>query len=238
MDLTRRNYLKAKAAAVAAAAAGAPLSADAANVVLPGDEARLTWSKAPCRFCGTGCGVMVGVKRRPGGRDPRRHPCRGQPRPQLRQGLFPVQDHVRQRPADQPLLRKKDGQYAKDGEFKPVTWEQRLRRDGRAMQAHPEGERPDRRRHVRLRPVDDVEGYAALKLMKAASAATTSIPTRATAWPRPPTASCAHSAWTSRWAATTISRPPMHSCSGAPTWRRCTRSCGPASPTAASAIRM
>ena len=22
----------------------------------------IKWSKAPCRFCGTGCGVMVGVK--------------------------------------------------------------------------------------------------------------------------------------------------------------------------------
>ncbi|MCL7983978.1 MAG: molybdopterin-dependent oxidoreductase [marine benthic group bacterium] len=26
------------------------------------DEAGLTWSKAPCRYCGTGCGVEVGVK--------------------------------------------------------------------------------------------------------------------------------------------------------------------------------
>jgi len=26
-------------------------------------EADLTWTKAPCRFCGTGCGVEVGVKR-------------------------------------------------------------------------------------------------------------------------------------------------------------------------------
>ena len=28
----------------------------------PGLDPRLTWSKAPCRFCGTGCGVMVGAK--------------------------------------------------------------------------------------------------------------------------------------------------------------------------------
>lgn len=63
MDLTRRNYLKAKAAAVAASvASGVPLSAEAANVILPGDEARLAWSKAPCRFCGTGCGVLVAVR--------------------------------------------------------------------------------------------------------------------------------------------------------------------------------
>jgi nitrate reductase NapA len=28
----------------------------------PGLDPRLAWSKAPCRFCGVGCGVMVGVK--------------------------------------------------------------------------------------------------------------------------------------------------------------------------------
>ncbi len=71
-----------------------------------------------------------------------------------------------------------------------------------------------------------------------ASAPTTSIPMRATAWPRPPSASCAPSASTSRWAATTTSRPPTPSCCGARTWRRCTRSCGPGSPTAACPRRM
>jgi nitrate reductase NapA len=28
----------------------------------PGLDPRLTWTKAPCRFCGVGCGVMVGTK--------------------------------------------------------------------------------------------------------------------------------------------------------------------------------
>jgi nitrate reductase NapA len=59
MELSRREFLKASAAAAAMAAAGAPLmragEADAA-------EGGITWGKAPCRFCGTGCGVLVGVK--------------------------------------------------------------------------------------------------------------------------------------------------------------------------------
>ncbi len=59
MELSRRDFLKASAAAAACAAAGAPLlyskEAEAA-------EAGITWGKAPCRFCGTGCGVLVGVK--------------------------------------------------------------------------------------------------------------------------------------------------------------------------------
>ena len=33
-----------------------------AQQAAPGLDPRLTWTKAPCRFCGVGCGVMVGVK--------------------------------------------------------------------------------------------------------------------------------------------------------------------------------
>src|SRR6185369_15844155 len=59
MGLSRRDFLKASAAAAAFAAAGAPLvrtnDAEAA-------DAGIAWGKAPCRFCGTGCGVLVGVK--------------------------------------------------------------------------------------------------------------------------------------------------------------------------------
>ncbi|MBJ6724691.1 molybdopterin-dependent oxidoreductase [Geomesophilobacter sediminis] len=63
MTVSRRDFLKASAAAAAFAAAGAsalnplrPKDADAAST------SGLTWGKAPCRFCGTGCGVLVGVK--------------------------------------------------------------------------------------------------------------------------------------------------------------------------------
>ena len=61
MDLSRRELIKAQAAAAAAAAANVPVPAEAQNVAT-GEELRLKWDKAPCRFCGTGCGVMVAVK--------------------------------------------------------------------------------------------------------------------------------------------------------------------------------
>ena len=63
MDIARRDMLKAQAAAAAAAVANVPLQAGAQNIAT-GDELRLKWDKAPCRFCGTGCGVMVGGERR------------------------------------------------------------------------------------------------------------------------------------------------------------------------------
>ncbi|QEM67202.1 molybdopterin-dependent oxidoreductase [Geobacter sp. FeAm09] len=62
MELSRRDFIKSSAAAAAFAAAGAA----ALSPLRPGDaaaaEGGITWGKAPCRFCGTGCGVLVGVK--------------------------------------------------------------------------------------------------------------------------------------------------------------------------------
>jgi nitrate reductase NapA len=59
MGLTRRDFIKASAAAAAFTAVGVP-------VVRPkgveAAEAGITWGKAPCRYCGVGCCVLVGVK--------------------------------------------------------------------------------------------------------------------------------------------------------------------------------
>ena len=55
-----------------------------------------------------------------------------------------------------PLLRMKNGQYAKDGEFAAGLVGPGLRRDGRAVQARAEGKGPDGGRHVRLGPMDDL----------------------------------------------------------------------------------
>ena len=64
--MKRRTFLKMAGAAAPAVAAyscadrdeAARLAANAAPV----DRASVAWAKAPCRFCGTGCGVMVGVE--------------------------------------------------------------------------------------------------------------------------------------------------------------------------------
>ena len=44
------------------ASAGIALPAQAQPVQGGVNALEIKWSKAPCRFCGTGCGVMVGVK--------------------------------------------------------------------------------------------------------------------------------------------------------------------------------
>ncbi len=123
MDITRRQMIKANAIAAAAAAAGIATPASAANMVIPGDEARLTWSKAPCRFCGTGCGVMVAV------RDNHVVATHGDVKAEVNRGLNCIKGYFLSKimygsdRLTQPLLRMRNGQYAKDGEFQPVSWD-------------------------------------------------------------------------------------------------------------------
>jgi nitrate reductase NapA len=60
----RRTFLKMAGVATPAVAAFSCADRDEAARIgtsAPVDRASVTWDKAPCRFCGTGCGVMVGV---------------------------------------------------------------------------------------------------------------------------------------------------------------------------------
>ena len=98
--LDRRQVLKLEAAAMAALAGGMTRRAAAANLVTERAASELKWDKAPCRFCGTGCSVMVATKDNRVVATHWRHQVGGQSRPQLRERLFPLQDHVRPRPPD------------------------------------------------------------------------------------------------------------------------------------------
>ncbi|MEQ8814236.1 periplasmic nitrate reductase subunit alpha [Thalassobaculum sp.] len=121
--LTRRSLLKAQAAAVAATAAGIATPAAAQNLVTERALTDLKWSKAPCRFCGTGCSVMVATK---AGRVVATH---GDVKAEVNRGLNCVKGYFLSKimyGADRlttPLLRMRDGAYAKDGEFTPVSWD-------------------------------------------------------------------------------------------------------------------
>ncbi len=123
-QITRRDYIKANAVAAAAAAAGMPLSAMAAQVPTSSQTTELKWSKAPCRFCGTGCSVMVATKE---GRVVATH---GDVHAPVNRGLNCVKGYFLskimygQDRLKQPLLRMTDGKYDKNGTFTPVSWDQ------------------------------------------------------------------------------------------------------------------
>jgi nitrate reductase NapA len=121
MSLSRRDFLKAHAIAAAASVAGIPIKA------LPGDapkESDIKWDKAACRFCGTGCSVLVGT------RDGRVVATQGDPESEVNRGLNCVKGYFLSKimyGADRlktPLLRKKNGVYDKAGEFTPVSWKE------------------------------------------------------------------------------------------------------------------
>ena len=61
MKLSRRNFIKTNAIAATAAAAGLTFPVIQTASAAHRDE-KIRWDKAACRFCGTGCSVLVGVK--------------------------------------------------------------------------------------------------------------------------------------------------------------------------------
>jgi nitrate reductase NapA len=124
MAFTRRDFIKQTAVAATASVAGVTLPAGAANFVTDADMTKLKWSKAPCRFCGTGCGVTVAVKEN--------HvvATQGDPQAEVNRGLNCVKGYFLSKimygsdRLTKPLLRMKDGKYDKNGEFKAVSWDQ------------------------------------------------------------------------------------------------------------------
>ena len=122
--LHRRELLKLKAAAMAAAAGGLPLPAAAQNLVTDRSATELKWDKAPCRFCGTGCGVTVATK------DGRVVATHGDIKAEVNRGLNCVKGYFLSKVMygrdrlTHPLLRKKAGRYDKSGEFTQVSWDE------------------------------------------------------------------------------------------------------------------
>ena len=121
---SRREFLKAQAAAAAVVAAGGlPGAAAGGNVETEGARTGVAWNKAPCRFCGTGCSVMVGTR---AGRVVATH---GDSLSPVNRGLNCVKGYFLSKVlygADRltrPLLRMRGGRFHKEGDFKPVSWD-------------------------------------------------------------------------------------------------------------------
>ncbi len=123
MKLSRRDFIKANAAAAAAAVVGANLPAAEALAQQTEDDG-IRWDKAPCRFCGTGCSVLIGTK------DGRVVATQGDPDAPVNRGLNCIKGYFLSKVMygkdrlTKPLLRKKNGEYDKNGEFTPVSWDE------------------------------------------------------------------------------------------------------------------
>jgi len=123
MGQTRRDFLKTAIAASVAGTIGIsiPKEARAAAKALATD---CNWDKSVCRFCGVGCGILVGTK------DGRIVAVKGDPESPVNRGINCIKGYSNAKimygedRLTQPLLRMRDGKYDKKGKFTPVTWKQ------------------------------------------------------------------------------------------------------------------
>ena len=122
MKQTRRDFIKTQAIAATAVAAGITIPG-VQQALAAGDE-HIRWDKAPCRFCGTGCSVLVGVK------DGRVVATQGDPDAPVNRGLNCIKGYFLSKimygkdRLTTPLLRKRNGQFHKEGDFEPVSWDE------------------------------------------------------------------------------------------------------------------
>jgi nitrate reductase NapA len=166
-DLDRRDFLKLEAVAMAAAAAGMAAPAEAANLVADRETAALDWNKAACRFCGTGCSVMVGVKE---GQVVATH---GDIKAEVNRGLNCVKGYFLSKimygedRLTRPLLRKKNGVFDKNGDFVPVSWDEAFDIMADKFKQVLKKRGPDGVAMFGSGQWTIFEGYAAVKLFKA-----------------------------------------------------------------------
>ncbi|WP_281556066.1 nitrate reductase catalytic subunit NapA [Thalassomonas sp. RHCl1] len=167
MTINRREFIKANAVAAAAAVAGVSVPAAASNLITSSDITKLKWDKAPCRFCGTGCSVNVGVM------DGKVVATHGDIKSPVNKGLNCVKGYFLSKimygkdRLTTPLLRMKNGEFHKDGEFAPISWKRAFDIMEEKTKAALKAKGPTSIGMFGSGQWTVPEGYAAVKLMKA-----------------------------------------------------------------------
>jgi nitrate reductase NapA len=165
--LDRRRFLKLEAAVMAAAAGGLPAPLAAANLFAERSASELAWDKAPCRFCGVGCSVMVATK------DNRVVATHGDIKSEVNRGLNCVKGYFLSKimyghdRLTQPLLRKTNGKFDKEGQFTPVSWDEAFTIMAEKFKAALKKRGPSGVGMFGSGQWTVWEGYAAAKLFKA-----------------------------------------------------------------------
>ena len=167
MTLSRRDFIKAQAIATAAACAGTLASTLAGPANAAGGSSAVRWDKGVCRFCGTGCAVLVGVQ------NGRVVATQGDPDSEVNRGLNCIKGYFLSKimygedRLKQPLLRMKDGKFDKNGEFTPVSWDMAFDVMAQKWKAALKSDGPAGVGMFGSGQWTIWEGYAAAKLFKA-----------------------------------------------------------------------
>src|SRR5690606_9100060 len=167
MSLNRRDFIKANAVAAAAATAGMAIPTTVLSAEQAGARNAVRWDKIPCRFCGTGCSVLIGVQ------NDRVVATQGDPDSPVNRGLNCIKGYFLSKilygsaRLTQPLLRMTNGQYDKNGTFTPVSWDQAYDIMADKWKAALKEQGPDAIAMFGSGQWTIWEGYAASKLFKA-----------------------------------------------------------------------
>ncbi|ASM36420.1 nitrate reductase catalytic subunit NapA [Campylobacter sputorum] len=164
--MDRRSFIKSAASAAACSSAGIAIPS---SVLADANSAEngWRWDKSVCRFCGTGCGIMVATK------DGKIVAVKGDPAAPVNRGLNCIKGYFNAKimyGADRlqnPLLRvNSNDEFDKNGKFKEVSWKR----------AFDEMEKQFKKAYNELGPTGIgvfgsgqytiQEGYAAAKLIK------------------------------------------------------------------------
>ena len=164
--VTRRDFVKSGIAATTALSVGIPIT-DAAAAAAKSADAGISWDKGVCRFCGTGCGILVGTQ---GGKVVA---TKGDPDSTVSKGLNCIKGYFNgkilygQDRLTQPLMRVKNGKFDKEGKFEPVSWKVALDEMERQFRKAYETKGPTAVSIIGSGQYTIQEAYTASKLMKA-----------------------------------------------------------------------
>ncbi len=167
MSLNRRDFLKNSAAVAAASAVGIAVPQEA-QAKAKETESKWRWDKAACRFCGTGCGIMLATK------EGRIVAVKGDPAAPVNRGLNCIKGYFNAKimyGADRlktPLLRMNDkGEFDKKGRFKAVSWKRAFDEMEKHIKIALKASGPEGVAVFASGQYTIMEGYAAQKMMKA-----------------------------------------------------------------------
>ncbi len=166
MSLSRREFLKSSAAASAAAAIGMSVPAELEAASAEAQDG-WRWDKAACRFCGTGCGIMMATK------NGKIVAVKGDPAAPVNRGLNCIKGYFNAKimyGADrltQPLLRvDANGNFDKKGKFAPISWQRAFDEMEKHIKIALKSGGPEAVGVFASGQYTIMEGYAASKLMR------------------------------------------------------------------------
>lgn len=167
MSTTRRDFLKNSAAASVATAVGMSLPMGL-KAAMNDAESDWRWDKSVCRFCGTGCGIMVATK------GDKIVAVKGDPAAPVNRGLNCIKGYFNAKimygedRLQTPLLRvDANGNFDKNGKFKAVSWKRAFDEMEKHMKSAMAEKGPTGIGVFGSGQYTVQEGYAAVKLMKA-----------------------------------------------------------------------